>query len=77
MKEREKERAEKPDQAAAEGKPSGSGGGKLGTIRAPGGGRFCVCEVEVAFFLWVWSVKKNNERFWRLGSKNFLGFTFI
>lgn len=30
VKEREKERAKKPDQAAAEGKPSG---GRLGTVR--------------------------------------------
>ena len=33
-----------------------------------------VCEVEAVFFLWVWRVKKNNERFWKLGSKKFLGF---
>ena len=33
MKEREKERAEKPDQAAVEGRPSGSGGSRLGTVR--------------------------------------------
>ena len=77
MKEREKKRAEKQDQAAAEGRPSGSGGGRLGTVRASGGSKFCVCEAETAFFLWVWTVKKNNERFWRLGSKKFLGFTFI
>ena len=53
MKEREKERAEKLDQAAAEGRPSGSDGGRLGTVRASGGGKFCVCEAKKAFFLWV------------------------
>ena len=74
MKEREKERAEKLDQAAAEGRPSGSDGGRLGTVRASGGGKFCVCEAKAAFFLWVWRVKKNNERFWRLSSNKFLGF---
>ena len=44
MKEREKERAEKPNQAVAKGRPSGSGGGdsRLGTVRASGGSRFCV-----------------------------------
>ena len=41
MKEREKERAEKPNQAVAKGRPSG-GGGRLGIVRASGGGRFCV-----------------------------------
>ena len=43
MKEKEKERDEKPYQAVAEGRPSGSGGGsRLGTVRASGGRRFCV-----------------------------------
>ena len=42
MKEKEKERAEKPDQAVAEGRPSSSDGGRLGTVRASGGRRFCV-----------------------------------
>ena len=44
MKEREKGRAEKPNQAVAKGRPSsGDGGGsRLGAVRASGGGRFCV-----------------------------------
>ena len=33
MKEREKERAKKPDKAAAEGRPSGGGGGRLGIVK--------------------------------------------
>ena len=33
MKERERERADKPDQAVVEGRPSGSGGSRLGTVR--------------------------------------------
>ena len=33
MKEREKKRAKKPDQAAAKGKPSGGGDSILGTVR--------------------------------------------
>ena len=33
MKEREKKRAKKPDQAAAKGKPSGGGDNILGTVR--------------------------------------------
>ena len=74
MKERENRRAEKPDQVVAEGRPSGGGSGRLGTVRALGGSRFCVCEANAAFFLWVWRVKKNNERFWRLGSNKFVSF---
>ena len=35
------------------------------------GNKFCVCEAEANFFLWVWRVKKDNERFWRLGSYKF------
>ena len=35
------------------------------------GNKFCVCEAEATFFLWVWRVKKDNERFWRLGSYKF------
>ena len=42
MKEKEKERAEKPDQAVAEGRPSSNDGGRLGTVRASSDGKFCV-----------------------------------
>ena len=41
------------------------------------GNKFCVCEAEATFFLRVWRVKKDNERFWRLGSYKFLGFFWL
>ena len=41
------------------------------------GNKFCVCEAEATFFLWVWRVKKDNERFWRLGCYKFLGFIWL
>ena len=25
-----------------------------------------VCKAKSAFFLWIWRVKKDNKRFWRL-----------
>ena len=58
MKEREEERAEKPDQAVAEGKPSSGGGGRLWRVQEEidhGGYAYAtayfVCEVEATFFL--------------------------
>ena len=41
------------------------------------GNKFCVCEAEATVILRVWRVKKDNERFWRLGSYKFLGFIWL
>ena len=83
MKEREKERAAKPDQAAVEGRPGGNGDdGRLGIIRwwqivGLCSGRFYVCKKQrqpFSFGFGLWRVKKNNEGFFRVGSYKFLSF---